>query len=42
MQKRKDHIKKKTPFYKERDKKKRIEFANKLKTIREENKVYSV
>lgn len=40
MQKRKDYIKKKTPFYKERDKKKRIEFANKLKTIREENRVY--
>ena len=40
MQKTKDHVKKKTPFYKERDEKKRAEFQEELEKIAEENRVY--
>jgi len=37
---REDHLKKKTPFYKERDEKKREEFQKRLEKIAEENRVY--
>jgi transposase len=40
MQTAQDHIKKKTPFYKERDEEKRKEFLKKIKQIPEEKRVY--
>lgn len=40
MQASEDHIKKKTPFYKERDKEKREAFEKRLKQIPEEKRVY--
>lgn len=40
MQTAQDHIKKKTPFYKERDEERREEFRKKLEQIPEERRVY--
>ena len=40
MQTTQNHIKKKTPFYKERNEEKREEFRKKLEQIREEKRIY--